>query len=130
MERIDAERPRALPRDALGQSGKAAEIADAPVARRAQAVELNRDTPGIRVVETGQVAAPRRHDEHGLGMAPAERDGEPMISERQRRIERQAEPPPLALACPVLREHRQRLERCDALAMIAVFERERPGESS
>src|SRR6185503_9402688 len=66
MQRIEADHARAELRRLLDHAAQVAEVADAPVARRAQAVELEREAPRAaalleerRLVAAADVQAPR-----------------------------------------------------------------------
>lgn len=84
VQRVQADQVGALPGHAVDERFEVAEIADAPVARRAQCIELQRRPPDAAAVLHGgwSVAAAGRSDEHRFAGKPV--DLQPVVAGRER----------------------------------------------
>jgi hypothetical protein len=84
MQRVQPDHVGALPGHAVDQRVQVREIADAPVARRAQRIQLHRRPPHAAAVAHRRrpVATPGRCDDHGLAVEPV--DPQPVVAGRER----------------------------------------------
>ncbi len=97
MQRIDADEIAAGGGDDLGEAGEVLEIADAPVALRAQAIDLAGDAPAAAVAQpVGQVAGDALRRLHDIGIGGTDRpqaggDGGVIVGGDAKRLQREAQ---------------------------------------
>ena len=86
MHRVDPDRGRAERAGAAAELGQIGEIAHAPVARAAQAVDLGRQPPAARagLERRRQVASRRRHRNADADRQPPDIEAQPVIAGGQR----------------------------------------------